>query len=348
MTQSTPQPNRINAFQLAKFSIDLHPALAVGKQRIEQRQGLVVSLTDEQQCTFFVEVSPLSGLDRDNQPIHGFSAESLAETEQWLAQQLNSLIDAPITRIAELAEAAPYASVRFGLSILAAKMTQDFNQWRSDTRNVPLVFDGMSPALVEQKVHAATDHFIKVKVAQTSIDSEIAFIHKLLQLNPRLKLRLDANRGFDLAQACDFLSCLPKSSIEYIEEPCIRPQDNPTLYQSVAVKYALDESLNSPDYQFSPEAGLGALVIKPSIFGSISAIQTLVEQAQQHGVQCIFSSALESDIAINDIKILSHAITPESIPGLDTLASFDTKLVESGELNMAALNIIASAKTTRE
>lgn len=337
------QPTVIRSYQLARYCIDLHPALPVGKQRIEQRQGLIVSLTDSEDNQAFAEISPLAGVDRDGQVIHGYSLETLTQTEQALQTLLPNLLNIPSSQLDDIAEQAPFASMRFGLSMLAAKLTSSFNQGLSDSRNVPLVYDGMSAVQVANKVQSAVDHCIKVKVAQTSIDAEIAFIHRILEINPKLRLRLDANRGFDIQQACDFLSCLPKASIDYIEEPCVNPKDNDTVYQSVGVKYALDESLNHPEYQFSPQPGLAALVLKPTLLGTVSSLQQLIQQATEHGVRCILSSSLESDIGITDLRRLSHAITPDEIPGLDTLSPFEARLLLDDQLNLEQLNVIASS-----
>ncbi|MBR9728740.1 o-succinylbenzoate synthase [Shewanella intestini] len=334
----------IHAFNLSRYRIKLNPALAVGQQRINQRHGLIVTLTVNQQGTLstqYVEIAPLSGLDQHGQAISGFSPESLAQVTTALSAQLPTLLGQSVSTLLDLADSSPFASVQFGYSLLHAKLTTRFNQGLLEQRHVPLVHDAMDKQLVSQKVKAAKDNIIKVKVAQTDIDSEIAFIHHILQLNPKLRLRLDANRGFSFEQACHFLSCLPKASIDYIEEPCCQPQDNLDLYNTVKVKYALDESLLQPDFVFEAAAGIGALVIKPSLFGSLTKLQQLIEQAQHNGVRCILSSGLESDIGIIDLKKLSKVLTPDDIPGLDTLASFEQCLLNEGELNQALVELIA-------
>ncbi|MGS0726294.1 o-succinylbenzoate synthase, partial [Shewanella sp. 0m-11] len=65
-TQQQAAPLTLTQLSLHQFAIDLTKPLPVGKQRIEQRQGLVITGTimtadgDRQES---VEISPLSGSD---------------------------------------------------------------------------------------------------------------------------------------------------------------------------------------------------------------------------------------------------------------------------------------------
>ncbi|QBF82730.1 o-succinylbenzoate synthase [Shewanella maritima] len=333
----------ITEFTLASYQIDLQPSLPVGKQRIDNRQGLILNLRlcdNDNEQQEFVEIAPLSGHDIDGQPISSFSPESLEQVTSYLQTQLPTVLGKPISSLYELIDDCDFACVQFSLSLLHAKFTSSFNQGLADDREAPLVYDGMSDSTLKQKLDKAEHHAIKVKVAQTDMASEIKFIHKILELKPKLRLRLDANRGLTLEQACELLTCIPKASVDYIEEPCIHMKDNPAVYQSIGVKYALDESLLKPEFTLLstngvPEPGLAALVIKPGLYGSIDKLQRLIEQANEHGIRCILSSGLESDVAINDLRKLSHALTPDDIPGLDTLAPFTQRLYRANPTDSA-------------
>ena len=175
---------------------------------------------------------------------------------------------------------------------------------------------------------------MKVKVAQTSIEDELSLIYGILRNRPDLKLRLDANRGFTLEQAIEFAACLPLDTIEYIEEPCQNPQDNLAFYQAIGMPYALDESLNDPDYQFAMQNGLTALIIKPMLLGSIEKLANLIDTAQSYGVRCIISSSLESSLGISDLAHLAAILSAFS----------QDLIVSSGKkhcLTLAQLELIA-------
>ncbi len=74
---------KINTLELYQYQLPLDKCLPVGKQRIDSRKGVILSLEvlDEAMTPHIeqVEISPLSGLDVEGNPIHGFSQESLEQ-----------------------------------------------------------------------------------------------------------------------------------------------------------------------------------------------------------------------------------------------------------------------------
>ncbi|MGI2109854.1 o-succinylbenzoate synthase [Shewanella frigidimarina] len=320
----------ITSCTLYQYQIELNPSLPVGIQRIDIRKGLVLATQLNNQQVAWVEIAPLSGIDIDSQPITGFSQESLDEVTSQLLQVLPNFIDQPLAILANIAEQMSLPSLAFSLSLLDAKLTHRLpvriENPQTQLAVVPLLYDGMSAHVITQKLQALTSiNSVKIKVAQTSMESEIEFIYQVLAIAPHVTLRLDANRGFSLEQAIDFLACLPKHKIEYIEEPCINPSDNAQIYRQLGIKYALDESLNSSQFDLDlalQQPGLGALIIKPMLLGSLEKLQNMISQAHLAGVRCILSSSLEADLGISDLRIVSQALTPDESPGLDTLSAF--------------------------
>lgn len=345
----------LTSLSLYLYRLPLDRFLPVGKQRIDYRAGLVLQAkaqTEGEVREQYVEIAPLSGFDIDQQPLLGFSRESLDEVQQALVALLPKLQNQSIDCLLEQAEASPYPSMAFGLSLLHAKLSGKLDTVRPVTTTVPLIYqptDAPKTELAAKIANLDTSvRSVKVKVAQTSMEDELSLIYGILSQRPELKLRLDANRGFSLEQALDFAACLPLDSIEYIEEPCQKPQDNRTLYRAIPLPYALDESLNDPDYQFVMHEGLTALVIKPMLLGCIEKLQRLIDEANSHGVRCILSSSLESSLGINDLAHLAAILTPDEIPGLDTLAAFSQDLiVPSGKpqtLTLKCLKLVASTQ----
>ncbi|MEZ9594308.1 o-succinylbenzoate synthase [Shewanella sp. 10N.261.52.F9] len=335
-TQQQVTPLTLTQISLHQFTIDLDKPLPVGKQRIEQRLGLVLSAiasnsTTQQQAS--VEISPLSGLDNQGQPLAGFSHETLVEVSEQLIAMLPQLQQQSIDQLLDFAESSKLPSLSFGLSQLHAKLVGQFDGHAITPRTIPLIYRHNDEPLsaVSERVASLASHVyaVKIKVAQDSLEDEIKLIHQILAIRPNLKLRLDANRGFNLEQAIEFAACLPLASIEYIEEPCQNPDDNQAFYQAIEMPWALDESLNSPDYQFTMQAGLTALIIKPMLLGSIEKLQQLIDTATEHGVRCILSSSLETSLGIDALTRLATIITPDEIPGVDTLAAFSQDLVVS-------------------
>ena len=338
----------ISSAQLYSYQIPLDKLLPVGKQRIELRSGLVLRLQVKENSeaegtsglrTELVEISPLSGLDIDNRPLMGFSLESSQEVSQLLEERLESLIGKPIIQLLDLADETQYPSVAFGLSLLYAKLIGQLDDTELSlqvTRVVPLLYRGQDEPVsaLHERVRALSrdTHSVKIKVAQASLEEEIQLVHQVLAIRPDLKLRLDANRGFSLEQAIEFAACLPIDAVEYIEEPCIDHNDNPIFYRAVGMPWALDETLNDAKFKFVMQPGLTALVIKPMLIGTLEKIQNLQHEADQCGVRTILSSSLEASLGIEALARLNQIMSPDEIPGLDTLGAFSVDLIiDSGK-----------------
>ncbi|MDF0533390.1 o-succinylbenzoate synthase [Shewanella sp. A32] len=322
-----------DSFALARYHIPLEAALPVGKQRIELRQGLVLKATvgDQQH---FVEIAPLSGIDRDGSPINGFSRESIEDVINDAQVLLQSVVEGGHDLI-QASELTPLPSLAWGLSLLDAKIKGQLPVHFPEFQPIPLLVpkEGEPLALTKQRIAAlpANIQRVKIKVAQTSLAEELALIYAVLELRPELKLRLDANQGFEKDEAEHFCSCLPKAAIEYFEEPCRIWQNNRALFASTGIPFALDETLaKTPDFKVATDAfefGLRALVIKPMLLGTLSRLQALIEEANALGVRCVLSSSLEASLGIRDLCRVAAALTPNETPGADTLSPFSKDLI---------------------
>ena len=341
----------LTSLNLYQYRLPLDVLLPVGKQRIDHRAGLVlqacISIEGEYRQVE-VDIAPLAGVDINQQALAGFSRESLAQVQHSLVELLPQLCGQHIDRLLEYANTSAYPSLAFGLSLLHAKLMGKLDAIRQQSATVPLIYHPTDANidLLDSKIAALgmDVHSVKVKVAQASIKDELKLIYGILRTRPDLKLRLDANQGFTLEQAIEFAACLPLDSIEYIEEPCHNPKNNMEFYQAIGMPYALDESLNDPEYQFEMQKGLTALVIKPMLLGTVERLADLIDMAQSYGVRCIISSSLESSLGIHDLAHLATILTPDEIPGLDTLSAFSQDLlISSGKkhcLTLAQLELI--------
>ncbi|MCE9680126.1 o-succinylbenzoate synthase [Shewanella sp. AS1] len=334
---------------LYRYQIPLDKLLPVGIQRIDTREGLVLhASTAEMQAE--VEIAPLSGVDIDGNPILGFSRESLEQVIDELELLLPKLEGVPLDALLDAAETTKLPSLAFGLSLLHAKLNGQLPVCRNNPGLVPLIYRNQDEdkAALQNRIDALSldTHTVKVKVGQTSLEDEVQLIHHILAVRPALKIRLDANRAFTLTQAIDFCACLPLDAIDYIEEPCQNPSENPDLFEAVGIHYALDETLHDPNYQFVMQAGLRALVLKPMLVGHLSRLQSLIDTAIDAGVKTIISSSLEASLGIAALQAIAAECTPNEMPGLDTLGAFSCDLLlSSGKqrcLMLDELNLIKS------
>ena len=182
---------------------------------------------------------------------------------------------------------------------------------------------------------------VKLKVARNSLDDDVrAVVNVLRSLPEQVYIRLDANQRWTLDQSFSFYSALMKAEatfdvklldrIAYIEEPTADVNEFVQFFRKTGIGYALDESLQQGrKVTITGQAGLRALVIKPTLTGGLHYCRTLVDNARLHNIRVVFSSAFESVIGLHWLQQLSACWTPEERPGLDTVSAFADNLAET-------------------
>ncbi len=77
----------------------------------------------------------------------------------------------------------------------------------------------------------------------------------------------------------------------------------------------------------SPSRGVRAVVIKPTLTGSLQKVQQQVAAAHALGLSVVISSSIESSLGLTQLARVAAWLTPQTIPGLDTLALMGAQLV---------------------
>lgn len=318
-TQSDTQ----SKYSLYRFSLPFKKIINFKGIKLQTRQGLWLIERSNGVITGLGEVCPLPG----------FSDESLNDAEQQLLQ----LLKQPSFCIkAALSETHLFASVHWALHCLQKRLPwhkltlQEEHQLQS----IPLLSGANSDELIACYQRKQNPAKAKLKVARLSIPQELQLIDKLITLNPKLRLRLDANQQWQRNQYQTFLSQVNTNNIDYIEEPTASISDNISLAEKHHIAIALDESLlTSPPPQHSI---INALIIKPTLIGSVNKITALLKHAQQHNLQVSISSSFESPFAIEQLKqqatIWHKQYGIQISLGLDTLEAFQDNLL--GKLSL--------------
>lgn len=239
-----------DSLSLARYRLPLETSLPVGKQRIEQKAGLVIKASCGNE-EHFVEVAPLSGLDANGEPLLGFSRESLAEvTEAALA--LMPALAAKELELSQAADACQYPSLAWGLSLLDAKLKGQLPQRWPAFETIPLIYHREEEplALLQQRLAALPDTVLraKIKVAQTSMEQELRLIHAVLAAKPHLKLRLDANQALSISKQWIFALVCPRPALNILRNPAAaptitRPYSRPQGYAMPWMKVCCNVSL---------------------------------------------------------------------------------------------------------
>ncbi|HEY3590047.1 MAG TPA: o-succinylbenzoate synthase [Buttiauxella sp.] len=297
--------------ELWRFQVPMDAGVVLRERRLKTRDGLLVRLTDGDKQGFG-EISPLPG----------FSVETIDDAQQtalvWLqAWQRGGEIALP-----------EMPSVAFGLSCALAEISGELPH-AADYRAAPLC-TGDPDELFAMLEALPGEKIAKVKVGLYEAVRDGMVVNLLLEAMPDLRLRLDANRAWTPLKAQQFAKYVNpdfRSRIAFIEEPCKTREQSREFARETGIAIAWDESLREPDFEFAAEPGLSAVVIKPTLTGSLAKVRQQVEQAHALGLTAVISSSIESSLGLTQLARISAWLTPQTLPGLDTLSLMQAQLV---------------------
>lgn len=257
------------------------------------REGLLVRINDG-----WGEIAPLPG----------FSKESLQQAEAEALATMAALAagDTPNPVL---------PSVQFGLDCARRTWPEQHNPLPEP---YPLIQGSPQELLRNWKewLHR-TPGKAKLKVARYPMRDELALIRLLCDRLPSLKLVLDANQGWTREEAWTFCGHLDPNRIEYLEDPCADFADIAFVANRTGMPVALDELL-AQGKPWEPIPQLRALVLKPTLLGSLANCEALIARARELRLKVIISSCFESDLGLNQLFHLAGEWAPEQAPGLDT------------------------------
>lgn len=282
---------------LYRYSLPFRQPLMFKGNRLANRQGLLVCINGQ-----WGEIAPLPG----------FSTDTLADAE---AESLACL--ATMQRGEKARPKLP--SVQFGFDCAQRQWPANlpaplppYPLLQGAPRELMLGLDN-----IVNGWGALPPSRIKLKVARYAMAEELALINQLAIRLPPTKLILDANGGWTREEAQRFCTRHPLEHIDYLEEPCSAFVDSIAVAEATGVSIALDETLSrQKEWHYHPQ--LKALVIKPTLIGSLSACEALVQRASECSLRVVISSSFESDLGLGLLARLASEWAPDEPPGLDT------------------------------
>lgn len=297
--------------QVYRWQIPMDAGVVLRNQRLKTRDGLLVHLRDGEQ-EGWGEVSPLPG----------FSLETLDEAQACVLAWVNAW------QQGEQPAFPAQPSAAFGLSCALAELQGELPE-AADYRAAPLC-TGDPDELFAALAAMPGEKVAKVKVGLYEAVRDGMVVNLLLEAIPELTLRLDANRAWTPLKAQQFAKYVNpdyRPRIAFLEEPCRTRDDSRAFAQETGIAIAWDESLRDPDFTFEAEPGLRAVVIKPMLTGSLEKVQMQVAAAHQLGLTAVISSSIESSLGLTQLARIAAWLTPETIPGLDTLSLMRAQLL---------------------
>lgn len=295
----------IRTFQLYKYTIPVDSQLILRHRFLKKREGLLVQVCcDDAQG--WGEIAPLPEFSEET------LEQALEQTVAWLKAWAVATGKLPLEQL--------YPSVAFGLSCALAEMKGQLNQ-EGNYQVAPLCY-GDPDELYEPLNHMQGERVAKIKVGMYEANRDGLIADMLLEAIPDLHLRLDANRSWTPAKAQMFAKYVKpehRARIQFLEEPCKTPAESLQFAEETGIAIAWDETVRDPDFCVEKQPHLVAIVIKPTLVGSLQRCVQLIEQAHQCGLKAVISSSIESSFGLTQLARIAQQYTPDTVPGLDTL-----------------------------
>ena len=299
--------------QLWRYQIPMDAGVVLRDRRLKTRDGLLVRL-EENGAQGWGEIAPLPG----------FSAESLEEATDAALAWLNGWRQGTDAALPDL------PSVAFGLSCAQAELSGALPN-AADYRAAPFC-TGDPDELFALLSAMPGEKVAKIKVGLYEAVRDGMVVNLLLEAIPDLSLRLDANRGWTPLKAEQFARYVNpdyRPRIAFLEEPCKTREQSRAFAAQTGIAIAWDESLREADFVMQAEPGLSAVVIKPTLTGSLARVREQVAAAHAQGLTAVISSSIESSLGLTQLARIAAWLTPNTIPGLDTLSLMQAQLVRA-------------------
>ena len=317
-------------YHLYRYSIPVDSQLILRNRFLKRREGLLVQI----KC-------------KDNEgwgeiaPLPEFSEETLDQAQEQAIQWLQDW-DKARSENQKLSFDGLYPSVAFGLSCALAELKGAL-QADGNYQVAPLCY-GDPDELYEPLDQMQGEKVAKIKVGMYEANRDGLIADMLLEAIPDLQLRLDANRSWTPAKAAMFAKYVKpehRTRIQFLEEPCKTRDESRQFAQETGIHIAWDESVREADFAVKAEPYVAAIVIKPTLVGSLEKCVSLIERAHQQGLKAVISSSIESSFGLTQLARIAAQYTPNVTPGLDTLNLMEHQIVrqwQGSELPVIDLN----------
>jgi L-Ala-D/L-Glu epimerase len=295
--------------RFAPYSLPLRTPLHTAHGEIAQREGFQIWI----------------GAGRgEAAPLPAFGTESLAECAAALEAAGAGLARAPVPEtvydVEALLDSLPRAA-RFGIELallddLARRREVPLARLLSAgaASEVPvcaLLGAGEPAALAREARAAAQSGFrtVKLKVAQGALEDDLARTAVVRDAaGPDMRLRIDANGGWNEEQALSALRRLSPLGIELCEEPASDPRALRRLKGATSVPIGADESFATSPHREQLFECADVIVLKPALLGGLLSALRWARRARERGIWPLVTTALDGAIARAGAAHLAAAI----------------------------------------
>ena len=297
--------------QVYRWQIPMDAGVVLRERRLKTRDGFFVHLRQGER-EGWGEIAPLPGFSLET--LDEAQAALMAWTHEWREGEDPALQDVP--------------SVAFGISCALAELDGSLPE-AANYRAAPLC-TGDPDELFALLSAMPGEKVAKIKVGLYEAVRDGMVVNLLLEAIPDLHLRLDANRAWTPLRAQQFAKYVNptyRNRIAFLEEPCKTRDDSRAFARETGIAIAWDESLREADFAFAAEPGVRAVVIKPTLTGSLDKVREQVAAAHAAGLTAVISSSIESSLGLTQLARIAAWLTPDTVPGLDTLNLMQAQLI---------------------
>lgn len=322
----------IREFKYFPFSLSFRIPFQTSSQIITERNGFIISISDELGNSAFGECSPLPG----------FSYESINDVERILKglryQIIGFRVEENLIAISNLlSEFMLVPSIVFALeqAILSLFIkrnknfiVESFGKTNSDIEvNAVFGLDKTDNILtkIEEKLKNGYNTF-KLKIGRNNFEDDFNLIKNVREKFGRsIKIRLDANGKWKGEIVNANLEQLLQFNIQYIEEPCGNIDILNKLSNTSQIPIAVDESIRSTDdaIKIIDDSTIEFIVLKPMILGGVISSFMLIKEAERKNKNVIISSSFESAVGKSALALLAATSNHFYAHGLDTSEYFE-------------------------
>ncbi len=331
----------ITTVELYKLKVPLKEPFVISLETIEFTDNVIVKVVTEGGITGFGEASPF-------RTIHGETQESCFEIGKVLARQLrgkNALatedllagIDAAIAGNHCIKSAFDMALYDIAAQVAGLPLYAFLGGSQSQKIITNMTVSIGSPEKMADAARGFCDdgfRTIKVKLGTTA-DADIARIRAIREaVGPEVKLRVDANQGWDLVTARRTLDGIADYRIDYCEEPVRNWHyaELPRLRQHSPIPLMADESLFDHRDAFKL-ARLGAVDyfnIKVGKAGGLRNSLLIAGIGEAAGIDCQLGCFTETRLGITAAAHLALARRNIRFYDLDSSLLLASDPVEGG------------------
>ena len=186
---------------------------------------------------------------------------------------------------------------------LACALEAAFTPWPRGLRDrvgVNVTVPAVGPRRAGEIVAASGCRTAKVKVAergQGDADDIARVAAVRAALGPGGRIRVDANGGWDVAQAARMLGALAEFGLEYAEQPCASLAEMARLRRLVDVPLAADESIRRAQDPLAVRAAGAADIVVLKV-QPLGGVRSALRIAAACGLPVVVSSAVESSVGL--------------------------------------------------